>query len=33
MTYARLIDQTTISTNPPREATVDGAQVVGERTD
>lgn len=28
--YAHLIDQTTISTNPPREATIDGAQVVGE---
>lgn len=33
MTYAHLINQTTISTNPPREATIDGAQVVGERTD
>ena len=28
--YAKLIDQTAISTNPPREATIDGAQVVGE---
>ena len=30
MTYAHLIDQTTISTNPPRSAIIDGAQVVGE---
>lgn len=28
--FAKLIDQTTISTNPPREATIDGAQVVGD---
>lgn len=33
MTYAHIIDQTTISTNPPRPAIIDGAQVVGERTD
>lgn len=31
--YAKLINQTTISTNPPRTATIDGAQVVWERTD
>ena len=31
--YAHLINRTTISANPPREATIDGAQVVGERTD
>lgn len=31
--YAHLIDQTTISTTPPRSAIIDGAQVVGERTD
>ena len=31
--FAKLIDQTTIYTNPPREATIGGAQVVGERTD
>ena len=28
--YAHLINQTTISTNPPRSAVIDGAQVVGE---
>lgn len=28
--YAHLINQTTISTTPPREATIDGAQVVGD---
>lgn len=28
--YAHLIDQTAISTNPPRQAVIDGAQVVGE---
>lgn len=30
MTYARIISETRISTNPPREAVIDGAQVVGE---
>lgn len=30
MTYAHLIDQTTISTNPPRSAVIGGAQVKGE---
>jgi len=29
-TYAHLINQTTISTNPPREAVIDGALVVGD---
>lgn len=28
--YAKLISQTSISTNPPREAIIDGAQVKGE---
>ena len=28
--YAHLISQTTISTNPPRSAVIDGAQVVGD---
>ena len=28
--YAKLINQTTISTNPPRSAIINGAQVVGE---
>ena len=28
--YAHLINQTTISTNPPRSAIIDGAQVVGD---
>lgn len=28
--YAKLIDQTTISTNPPRSATIDGRSVTGE---
>lgn len=28
--YAKLITPSSISTNPPREATIDGAQVVGE---
>ena len=31
--FAHLINRTTISTNAPRSAVVDGAQVVGERTD
>jgi hypothetical protein len=30
MTYARLIDQTTISTNPPRSAVIDGSTVCGQ---
>ena len=30
MTYAHLIDQTTISTSAPRQAVIDGALVVGE---
>ena len=31
--YAHLISQTTIDTNAPRSAIIDGAQVKGERTD
>ena len=31
--YAKRINQTTISTNPPREAVIEGALVVGERTE
>ena len=31
--YAKLISTTSIDRNPPRSAIIDGAQVVGERTD
>jgi len=31
--YARLISNTAIARNPPRSAIIDGAQVVGGRTD
>lgn len=30
MTYVHIIDNTSIATNPPRSAVIDGAQVVGE---
>ena len=31
--YARLISETAIDTNAPRQAVIDGAMVVGQRTD